>query len=87
VVASEIAAKPWDAYSAEPAGAPIAKAANIADPTQAMTFPVFREWASASPQLTAAVMMKLSAQPSNARPERRITTEINGDPLKPSDSR
>jgi hypothetical protein len=72
---------------ADPAGAPIAKAANIADPTQAMTLPVFRESASASPQLTAAVMMKLSAPPSSARPKRRITTEVNGEPLKLSDSR
>ena len=59
----------------------------MADPTQAMTLPVLLEWASASPQLTAAVMMKLSAPPSSARPERRIATEISGDPLKPSDGR
>ena len=59
----------------------------MADPTQAITLPVWLEWASANPQLTAAVMMKLSAPPSSARPASRIAAEIKGDPLKPNERR
>jgi hypothetical protein len=65
----------------------MAKAANIADPTQAMTLPVLPTSTSASPQLTAAVMMKLSAAPSSARPASRTATDVSGAPTKPSEAR
>ena len=62
-------------------------AANIAIPTQAMTLPVSRGSTSASPQLTAPVMMKLSAAPSSARPSSRTVTDVAGAPTKASDRR
>jgi hypothetical protein len=62
-------------------------AANIAVPTQAMTLPVSRGSTRASPQLSAPVMMKLSAAPSSARPSSRIATDATGAPTKGSDRR
>ncbi len=56
-------------------------------PDQAMTLAVLRESASASPQLTAAVMTKLSAVPSRPRPRRRTVTEIDGVFIRPSDNK
>jgi hypothetical protein len=86
-VAIAIAAKPWAAYRLVPAGAPTAKAAYIAVPTQAMIWPVFCGPTSASPQLNAPVTMKLSAPPSTARPRRRIVTDVSGSPTNRSDRR
>src|ERR687886_43158 len=68
-----------------PRGAPDASAANIAMPTQAMTFPAFVGPASARPQVTPPVMMKLSAAPSSARPTRRIAADTPGVPTKRCD--
>ena len=62
-------------------------AANIAVPTQAMTLPASRGSTSASPQLSAPVMMKLSAPPSSARPSSRIVTDVTGVPVNRSDRR
>ena len=59
----------------------------FADPTQAMTLPVLQGSTIASPQLTAAVMMKLSAPPSTARPSRSTATETSGTLLTMSDDR
>ena len=50
----------------------------MADPTRRSPYRCARHRASANPQLTAAVMMKLSAPPSSARPASRIATDIRG---------
>jgi hypothetical protein len=52
-----------------------------------MTLPVFRRSTIANPQLTAAVMMKLSAPPSTARPSRRTETEASGSRRNRSEQR
>jgi hypothetical protein len=85
VVASAIAAKPWAAYRLVPAGAPTAKAAYIAVPTQAIIWPIFCGPTSANPQANAPVTMKLSAPPSTARPRSRIVTDVFGSSTKRSD--
>src|SRR4051794_21954546 len=63
-VVTAMLGKPPKPERVVPTGAPKARAANIAMPTQAMTFPALAGPASASPQLTPPVMMKLSAAPS-----------------------
>ena len=86
-VAREIATKPYLAYSAVPAGAPMAKATYIAIPTHAMTLPVFCGPTSPRPQLNAPVMTKLSAAPRAALPARRIPTDVAGLATKGSEAR
>ncbi len=86
-VAAAIVTKPPALKSAAPIGAPSARAANIAIPAHAITRPAFSGPARERPQLTAPVIIKLSAPPSSARPASRMLTEIHGVPAKGSESR
>ena len=61
-------------------GRPERKGGEHRHPNPGYDRPVLRDPARASPQITAPVMTKLSAPPSNARPKSSIVTDSQGVP-------